>query len=255
MIILETKNKEQELLKAYLEAYASKELADKINNGVKIVKDGKTLICKKTLDTFMSYANEEARKQAEQGAKCAMVEDNVVFGWLIHYFQEDTIEGILYNEDGTEYKPTVKKQEVKPKVEPKPKSNVGEVISMFEGMDDMFTDNKPKNPLENLKSNIITFPSGDYLYIGYDNGIIYAGTMTNNGILRQYEFEYEHDLSVDKNIQDIYEYILEKEPKYASKPPVINVDIETGEVLEQYEFDIEIAAKLYEIFGNDLEGC
>ena len=250
MIRLETKTKEQELLKAYLEANASKELADKINNGVKIAKDGKTLINKKTLDTFMSYANEEARKQAEQGAKCAMVEDNVVFGWLIHYFQEDSIEEMLYNEDGTEYKATVKKPEVK--IESKPKSNVGEVISMFEGMEDMFT---TKNPLENLKSNIITFPSGDYLHIGYENGIIYAGTMTNTGILRQYEFEYEHDLSVDKNIQDIYEYILEKEPKYASKPPVINVDIETGEVLEQYEFDIKIAAKLYEIFGNDLEGC
>jgi len=200
----------------------------------------------------MSYATEEARKQAEQGAKCAMVEDNVVFGWLMHYFQEDTIEGILYNEDGTEYKPTIKKQEVKPKIEPKPKSNVGEAISMFEGMEDMLT---PKNPLEKLKSNIITFPSGDYLHIGYDNGIIYAGNMTNNGILRKYEFEYEHDLSVDKNIQDIYEYILEKEPKYASKTPVINVDKETGEVIEQYEFDIEIAAKLYEIFGDDLEGC
>ena len=63
MIRLETKNKEQELLKAYLEANASKELADKINNGVKIVKDGKTLINKKTLYTFMSYATEEARKQ------------------------------------------------------------------------------------------------------------------------------------------------------------------------------------------------
>ena len=254
MIMLETKTKEQELLKAYLEANASETLIDKINNGVKIGKDGKTLISKKTLDTFMSYATEEAKKQAEQGAKCAMVEDAVVFGWLIHYFQEDEIIGTLYNEDGTEYKPTVKRQEAKPtvKVESKPKSNVCEVISMFEGMEDMLT---PKNPLEKLKSNIITFPSGDYLYIGYENGIIYAGTMTNTGILRQYEFEYEHDLSVDKNIQDIYEYILEKEPKYASKTPVINIDKETGEVLEQYEFDIEIAAKLYEIFGDDLEGC
>ena len=252
MIMLETKTKEQELLKAYLEENANDTLIDKINNGVKIVKDGKTLISKKTLDTFMSYATEEAKKQAEQGARCAMVEDAIVFGWLIHYFQEDEIIGALYNEDGTEYKPTVKKSEVKPKIEHKPKSNVGEVISMFEGIEDVLA---PKNPLENLKSNIITFPSGDYLHIGYDNGIIYAGTMTNTGILRQYEFEYEHDLSVDINIQDIYEYILEKEPKYASKTPVINIDKETGEVLEQYEFDIEIAAKLYEIFGDDFEGC
>lgn len=246
MIILETK--EQELLKAYLEENASETLIEKINNGVEIVKDGKTLISKKTLDTFMSYATEQAKKQAEQGAKCAMVEDAIVFGWLMHYFQEDTIEGILYNEDGTEYKPAVKKQEIK--VEPK--SNVGEVISMFEGMEDMLT---PKNPLEELETNIITFPSGDYLHIGYDDGIIYAGAMTNTEILRQYEFEYEHDLSVDKNIQDIYEYILEKEPKYASKAPVMNIDKKTGEVIEQYEFDIEIAAKLYEIFGDDLEGC
>ena len=40
MIRLETKNKEQELLKAYLEENASETLIDKINNGVKIVKDG-----------------------------------------------------------------------------------------------------------------------------------------------------------------------------------------------------------------------
>ena len=82
MIMLETKTKEQELLKAYLEENASETLIDKINNGVRIVKDGKTLISKKTLETFMSYATEEARKQAEQGAKCAMVEDAIVFGWL-----------------------------------------------------------------------------------------------------------------------------------------------------------------------------
>ena len=64
---LETKNKEQEILKAYLEENASETLADKINNGVKIQKDNKTLINKKTLDTFMKYAYEEARKLAEKG--------------------------------------------------------------------------------------------------------------------------------------------------------------------------------------------
>ena len=103
-ITLETKNQQQEALKAYLEQNASETLADKINNGVKIVKDGLTLLNKKTLDGFMDYAHEEARKEAEKGAKFAMVEDKVVFGWLIHYFEEDSIEGILYNEDGTEYK-------------------------------------------------------------------------------------------------------------------------------------------------------
>lgn len=107
----------QQRVKEYLEANASDVLADKINNGVLIERDGKTLINKKTLDGFMSYATEEARKIAEQGARSACIEDSVVFGWAIHYFEEESIEGTLYNEDGTEYakpKPAPKKKE-KPK--------------------------------------------------------------------------------------------------------------------------------------------
>lgn len=98
---------EQELIKKYLAENASDSLADKINNGVRIEKDGKTLISKKTLDGFMKYANEEARKLAAKGATSACVEDKVVYGWAMHYFEEDSIEGALYNEDGTEYKPPI----------------------------------------------------------------------------------------------------------------------------------------------------
>ncbi len=96
---------EQELIKKYLTENASDSLAEKINNGIRIEKDGKTLISKKTLNGFMKYANEEARKLAAKGATSACVEDKVVYGWAIHYFEEDSIEGTLYNEDGTEYKP------------------------------------------------------------------------------------------------------------------------------------------------------
>ena len=108
---LEAKNSSQQRIKDYLEENASDVLADKINNGVSIEKDGKTLINRKTLDGFMSYATEEARKAVEKGARCACIESSVVFGWAIHYFEEDSIEGTLYNEDGTEY--------VKPKPAPK----------------------------------------------------------------------------------------------------------------------------------------
>ena len=96
---------EQELIKKYLAENVSDSLADKINNGIPIEKDGKTLISKKTLDGFMKYANEEARKLAVKGATSACVEDKIVYGWAMHYFEEDSIEGMLYNEDGTEYKP------------------------------------------------------------------------------------------------------------------------------------------------------
>ena len=93
---------EQNRIKEYLENNASDVLADKINNGVRIEKDGKTLINKKDLDGFMKYAYEEARTLAK-GANCACVSSDVVFGWAVHYFEEDSIEGTLYNEDGSVY--------------------------------------------------------------------------------------------------------------------------------------------------------
>ena len=130
---IETKNKEQEILKAYLEENASETLADKINNGVKIQKDNKTLINKKTLDAFMKYAYEEARKLADKGANCACIEDKTVFAWAIHYFEEDSIEGILLNEDGSEYKkapPTPPKQIETPK--PKKENNQQSFFDMLD---------------------------------------------------------------------------------------------------------------------------
>ena len=113
-------------IKRYLENNVSEVLAEKINNGVKIQKDGKVFINKKTIQTFWKFAAEEARKQAEKGEQVAQIDDDVVFGWAIHYFEEDSIEGVLYNEDGTEYKPPViakpvtPSKPIKPKVEVKP---------------------------------------------------------------------------------------------------------------------------------------
>ena len=125
---LEVKDKSQERIKAYLENNASEILADKINDGTPFEKDGKQLINRKDLDGFMKYACEEARKQAAKGANSACIEDDVVYGWAIRYFEEGSIEGKLFNPDGTEYKPPVPEKTktptpipVKPVAPPKPK--------------------------------------------------------------------------------------------------------------------------------------
>ncbi len=102
---LTANNNAEQRIKDYLENNVSETLADKINHGVEIQKDGLTLINKKDLAGFMKYANDEARKQAEKGAHCACIEDTTVFGWAIHYFEEDSIEGSLFNQDNTPYKP------------------------------------------------------------------------------------------------------------------------------------------------------
>lgn len=98
---------EQKILE-YLQNNASETLADKINNGTPFEKDGKPLLNKKTLSGFMKYACDEARKLAEKGANSACIDDATVYGWAVHYFEEDSIEGALYTLDGEEYKPAVK---------------------------------------------------------------------------------------------------------------------------------------------------
>lgn len=140
---LQATTKEERKVKAYLEANASEVLAQKINNGVRVQKDGKTLINRKTLAGFMKFACGEAKKQAEKGAQSACIDDDTVYGWAVHYFEEDSIEGTLYNEDGTEYKAPMPKvtakvpavKSVPPKPQPKPQ------MSMFD-----LLDAKPEEP-------------------------------------------------------------------------------------------------------------
>jgi hypothetical protein len=109
---LTTNCTEHTVLKEYLEENASAILADKINHGVFIEKDGKRLLNRKDLNGFMVYACDEARKLAAKGAKSACLKSDIVFGWAIHYFEEDEIIGKLFNEDGSEYTPP--KPEYKP---------------------------------------------------------------------------------------------------------------------------------------------
>lgn len=139
---LTTSCKEHELIKEFLEQNVSETLAEKINNGVRIEKNGITLINKKTLDGFMDYAQGEARKIAEKGKQYASVYHDIVFGWAIHYFEEDTIEGTLYNEDGSEYKPVKAKPVKQSKVEPKPPKKVEKQPQMQFSLFDMIGDEK-----------------------------------------------------------------------------------------------------------------
>ena len=99
---------EQRILE-YLQNTASETLAEKINNGTPFEKDGNPLLNKKTLLGFMKYACDEARNLAEKGANSACIDDVTVYGWAIHYFEEDSIEGTLYTIDGEKYKPALKK--------------------------------------------------------------------------------------------------------------------------------------------------
>lgn len=144
---LTPQNKQEELILDYLQNNASETLADKINNGTPFEKDGKPLLNKKTLAGFMKYACDEARKLAEKGASSACVDDATVYGWAIHYFEEESIEGTLYTIDGAEYKPAPKKAvNSKPAtVKPQPQKQQSLQFSLF----DKFDENDVKAPTNN----------------------------------------------------------------------------------------------------------
>lgn len=150
----------QEAIKAYLEANASEELAAKINKGTPYTKDGKALINKKTLEGFMRYAREEAQKQAVKGAQYAMIDDSTVFGWAIHYFEEEDIVGDLYTLDGELYKPapkSVSKPTTPPKPYVPPKPEPPAQRSIFELIAEQ-NDEKDK-PIEDVEEEEVEAPA------------------------------------------------------------------------------------------------
>ena len=145
MIILNlvAENDCQQAIKDYLEQNVSAVLAEKINNGVKIEKDGKILANKKTLTQFWAYASKKATEM-----KTGYVKNETVYGWAIHYFEECDIIGTLYNEDGSEYKEP--KPEYKPAqhvpaptVPAKPTPQKPKQFSLF----DILTEEKKDEPI------------------------------------------------------------------------------------------------------------
>lgn len=217
---LETKTKEQELIKQYLEENVSEILAEKINNGVKIVKDNKTLINKKDLNGFMNYANAEARKLAEKGSNCACIEDKVVYGWAIHYFEEDSIEDKLYNKDGTEYKVEIKKATPKIESKPEPKKPEKQQATLF---DLMSFDTSQKQ--EKVEENEPTTEE-----------------------LNEPPIEYEVE-ETDNDIEDFSEQEIDEELDKVANEVItdsnVQIDKQTGEVLSQIEAETPTIDKDY----------
>lgn len=118
----------------YLQANASEVLATKINDG------------KKTLAGAMRHAWGEARKLAEGEQSCC-VDDATVFGWIVHYFEEDHITeekkapavslpgGVKAKKPAAKKAKPVAEKPPKAKKPPKPESPAGPTqLTMFEAL-------------------------------------------------------------------------------------------------------------------------
>lgn len=76
---LKAANGNEKIILNYLKENASADLCERINKG------------DKTLTQCWNYILTEAKKLAQN--RCACVADDVVFGWAIHFFEEDSIDG------------------------------------------------------------------------------------------------------------------------------------------------------------------
>lgn len=74
--------------------------------------------------------------------------------------------------------------------------------------------NTKENPLAEIaKEPILEFPDGSYLYVKWNNGKLTAGGVTNTGMIPEYEMDYDSDISVDQNLNNFYDYIIEQTPE------------------------------------------
>ncbi len=105
MLNLEAKTSNEKLILEYLSKNATEALVEKINSG------------KKTLAQCWAYIVSEARKLAQNN--CACVEDVTVFGWAMHFFEEESIKVETYSSATPS---VVKTKTIAPKKAKKPKA-------------------------------------------------------------------------------------------------------------------------------------
>ena len=134
-IKLEAKTSEENIIKKYVESNAPAILISKINNGYEL----NGIKYNKDFGGFMKYACDMARKQSADGARYACIDDKTVFGWAMHYFEEDTITDYAVKEGGEVKKPERHNESKIVSLKPqdkkvKNKKIVGEQMSLFEDL-------------------------------------------------------------------------------------------------------------------------
>lgn len=88
---------------------------------------------------------------------------------------------------------------------------------------------------EGLRSNIIEFPSGDYIYVEVEDGKLVAGSATNTGIIHEYELDIEGEEPTDSELQELYELIIKEHPEYEDE---ITESCKKDEIKESPMYDL-----------------
>lgn len=135
MIKLKPHNNYEKIVLDYLNTNASLALVERINAG------------DKTLTQCWNYIISEASKLATN--RCACVEDSTVYGWAIHFFEEDEIKGKDYVKAASNVKTATSKSALEsgesdnnaPSSAPKPKKKKEDIPQLDQmSFDSLFGD-------------------------------------------------------------------------------------------------------------------
>ena len=131
-----------------------------------------------------------------------------MYGWAIHYFEEESIEGTLYTIDGAEYKPTVKRVEsnaLKAKPEPKKQDNVQ--FSFFDNLTEQeVKDNKTDNSSVDTEENEVIEQNGN------DEQTSVVSNTPNGTFFEKYQALQQQNLAyvIAYRLGDFYEILGDK---------------------------------------------
>lgn len=80
--------------------------------------------------------------------------------------------------------------------------------------------------VSNMRSNIIELPSA-VLYVSYDTekNELFAGQATNAGVFKEFVIDYDHDKTLDVNLNDLYT-VIEESGKYQEQEEMIEEESE-----------------------------
>lgn len=129
-----------------------------------------------------------------------------------------------------------------------------EVIYEKEEADESLTESADSDIASAVNGKVIDFGDNGYYYVNYDGYTLQAGSATNNGFMVEYEIDYDHDKSIDANLNDLYDKIIEEHPEYVTES--VNEKYCTAERFnEKLNEDLEDGLKVREwyvsAFPND----
>ena len=117
------------------------------------------------------------------------------------------------------------------------------------GMPEKAKDGVIHEDVDTINGRVMEFPNGEYFYVNKTGNTLSIGSATNNGFIPEYEIDYDEDLSLDMNLQNLYDYALESNPQLMDE----SNELEKSKVDDYSGDDMNESKSLKESFPRNID--